>query len=433
MKKLRSGKPIEIEYRTIAPDGKIHHVREIAEPIFDETGRVVQEIGASQDVTALHQAEERSRQAQKMEAVGQLTGGVAHDFNNLLAVILGNAEIVGERLGGDDKSARAIVRAADRGAELTQRLLAFSRRQPLRSKVIDLDKIAHGMGHLLRRTLGENIEVGISPAPDLWNALADPGQVENAILNLAINSRDAMPDGGKLIIGVANAALDEGYVENHADRVPGDYGVLSVSDTGAGMTPEVLERVFEPFYTTKEVGEGSGLGLSMVYGFAKQSGGDVAVRSEPGHGTTVKIYLPRGGEVDARAERDKTAGMPLGHGETVLVVEDDPDVRALTEAMLRSLDYRVLMAEDAGTGIETLAVERVDLVLSDVVLTGAMSGPGLAERAREIDPGIKVLFMSGYAEGTIGDRTANSENIDLLDKPFRKHDLARMVRAVLDR
>ncbi|MCZ6862552.1 MAG: ATP-binding protein, partial [Alphaproteobacteria bacterium] len=282
MKDLRSGKPIEIEYRTVTESGKTYHVREIAESVFDEAGRVVREIGASQDVTDLHHAEERLRQAQKMEAVGQLTGGIAHDFNNLLAVIIGNAEIVEEQLGGGDKSAQAIIRAADRGAELTRRLLAFSRRQPLHSEEIDLEQLTHGMGHLLRRSLGETIEVEISSASGLWSALADHGQVENALLNLAINARDAMPDGGKLIIAAANETLDENHVTSQSELSPGDYVVLSVSDTGIGMTPEVLDHVFEPFYTTKEVGEGSGLGLSMVYGFAKQSGGCVFIRSEPG-------------------------------------------------------------------------------------------------------------------------------------------------------
>ena len=332
MKDLRSGKPIEIEYRTVTASGEIYHVREIAEPVFDEAGRVVREIGASQDVTDIHHAEERLRQAQKMEAVGQLTGGVAHDFNNLLAVIIGNAETVEEQLGGGDKSAQAIIRAADRGAELTQRLLAFSRRQPLHSEEIDLEQLTHGMGHLLRRSLGETIEVEISSASGLWNALADHGQVENALLNLAINARDSMPDGGKFIIAAANETLDKSHMATQWELSPGEYVVLSVSDTGIGMTPEVLDHVFEPFYTTKEVGEGSGLGLSMVYGFAKQSGGGAVIHSEPGHGTTVKIFLPRGGEVTHRAAPEKVAVAPLGHGETVLLVEDDPDVRTLTDA-----------------------------------------------------------------------------------------------------
>jgi PAS domain S-box-containing protein len=432
MRDLRSGKTIEIEYRTVTSNGKIYHVREIAEPVFDEAGRVVQEIGASQDVTALRLAEERSRQAQKMEAVGQLTGGIAHDFNNLLAVILGNAEIVGEQLGGDHKSAQAIVRAANRGAELTQRLLAFSRRQPLHSEEIDLEQLTHGMGHLLRRSLGETIEIQISSAPALWSALADHGQVENALLNLAINARDAMPDDGKLTISAANATLEEIHLASQTELSPGDYVVLTVSDTGAGMTPEVLAHVFEPFYTTKEVGEGSGLGLSMVYGFAKQSGGGLVIRSEPGHGTTVEIYLPRGAEISNRIDPHKVAVAPLGHGETVLVVEDDPDVRALTETMLTSLGYLVLTANDAWVGIEALRAEvPVDLILSDVVLPGGMSGPDLAEQAKFINPGIKILFMSGYAEKGFQHRNPLPKDADLLNKPFRKSELAKRVRQAL--
>jgi CheY-like chemotaxis protein len=256
--------------------------------------------------------------------------------------------------------------------------------------------------------------------------------VENALLNLAINARDAMPDGGKLTISAANATLDEIHVASQTELSPGDYVVLSVSDTGAGMTPEVLAHVFEPFYTTKEVGEGSGLGLSMVYGFAKQSGGGVVIRSEPGLGTMVKIYLPRGAEVGSRVDLDEVAAVPLGHGETVLLIEDDPDVRELTESMLASLGYRVLIAEDARVGIKALAAESpVDLVLSDVVLPGGMSGPDLAEQAKSIDPGIKILFMSGYTEKVFQHQNPLPEGADLLNKPFRISELAKRVQQAL--
>ena len=310
--------------------------------------------------------------------------------------------------------------------------MAFSRRQPLHSEEIDLEKLAHGMGHLLRRSLGETIEIEISSASGLWNALADHGQVENALLNLAINARDAMPDGGKLIISAANATLDECHVTSLSELGPGDYVVLSVSDTGIGMTPEVLDHVFEPFYTTKEVGEGSGLGLSMVYGFAKQSGGGVVIRSEPGHGTTVKIYLPRGDEVADRVDPENVTAAPLGNGETVLLVEDDQDVRALTESMLTTLGYRVLLAEDAWVGIKVLAAESpVDLMLADVVLPGGMSGPDLGEQAKSIDPGIKILFISGYAEKVFPHQSPLPEGADLLSKPFRKSELAKRVRQAL--
>jgi PAS domain S-box-containing protein len=430
---LSTRKPTSTQESFALPDGERTFLT-VKFPIFDEVGRLINIGSVSTDITERQRIEEQLRQAQKMEAVGQLTGGVAHDFNNLLATIMGNGEIVAGRLGENDKPAQRIIHAAQRGAELTQRLLAFSRRQPLRSKNVNLTELVGGLHQMLHRTLGETIEIEIATASSLWRALADPGQLENALLNLAINARDAMPDGGRLLIETANVTLGEGDVASHIEVTPGDYVSLSVRDTGTGMTPEVLEHAFEPFFTTKEVGDGSGLGLSMVYGFAKQSGGDVLVSSKAAGGTTVTMLLPRAQEATEAPVTEMMPPEPRGRGETLLVIEDDPEVRELTEAMLESLGYRMLSAEHARAGLAILKLEReVDLILCDVVLPGGMSGPELAQRARTIRPGTRVLFMSGYAEQSIRQRTPLPEGSDLLDKPFRKVELAQRVRAVLDR
>jgi PAS domain S-box-containing protein len=386
------------------------------------------------DITERKSMEERLRQAQKMEAVGQLTGGVAHDFNNLLAVIMGNTELLQDRLGREGQPLNAVLRAATRGAELTQRLLAFSRRQPLRPQVIDLGRLVSGMSEMLIRTLGETIEVESEADPDLWGALADPGQVENAVLNLALNARDAMSGGGKLTIECANAFLDDAYVAENLEVKAGDYVVLAVSDEGSGMAPEVQAHAFEPFYTTKEVGQGSGLGLSMVYGFAKQSGGHVIIYSEEGHGTTVKLYLPRAGQASKPEEAPASEKVPRGQGEVILVIEDDPDVRNLAVQMLEGLGYRVIDVPDAASAHKVLADgTEVDLVLSDVVLPGGISGPEFAEEARTTYPDLKIIFMSGYpAEAAKRKGFLGSDKV-LLNKPFQRLRLAKVLREALDR
>jgi signal transduction histidine kinase len=431
---MENEEPFELEYRIIGKDGQVRHVREKESFLEVQDGVAIRTEGTLQDITENKQAEERYRQAQKMEAVGQLTGGVAHDFNNLLAAILGHAEIVEQQLGQDDDSVRTIIRAADRGAELTQRLLAFSRRQPLNSRPIDVVALIGNVHQLLRRTLGETIDINIAMAPALWNAVADTGQLENAVLNLAINARDAMPDGGRLTIEAVNVALSAEDAATHMEVIPGDYVSLSVTDTGSGMPPNVLEHAFEPFFTTKDVGKGSGLGLSMVYGFVKQSGGDVTIESTPGRGTTVTLFLPKAQKALEETGSKKRQAAPRGRGETVLVVEDEPDVRAMAEAILRGLDYNVLTAKDARAGLALLEAEpAIDLLLSDVVLPGNMSGPDLGSRAGEIRPKVKLLFMSGYAEPRNRLRSELPEGCNLLDKPFRRIDLARAVRAALDR
>ncbi len=427
---LEALEPFELEYRILGKDGQVRHVRE-QESFFEvKEGVGVKTAGTLQDVTEIKQVEERLRQAQKMEAVGQLTGGIAHDFNNLLAVIQGNAELLARDAGTSDPMMQAIIRASARGGELTQRLLAFSRQQPLQPQSIDLADLTTGMSSLLERTLGETIEVVTDRSSDLWPVLADPGQVENVLLNLAINARDAMPEGGKLTIECMNACLDAAYVARNPDAAVGDYVVMTVRDTGLGMADEVREHVFEPFFTTKEVGKGSGLGLSMVYGFARQSGGHATISSEEGRGTTVKLYLPRAAAAakSTVAEQAKD-GAPLGHGEVVLVIEDDGEVRALTVAMLRKLGYRAIEACDATEARAVLAREQaVDLVLSDVVLPGGTSGPAFAEGLRRSHPDIGVIFMSGYPAEAAAGLGISGPDRGLLNKPFQMQQLATALR-----
>ncbi len=389
-----------------------------------------------QDVSDILIQEEKLRQAQKLEAVGQLTGGVAHDFNNLLTVILGNAETLAEELTEHKQLrdlAKMTVTAAERGAELTNRLLAFSRKQALEPKVLSLSSQIHGMESLLRRTLPESIDIEIVAAGGLWRAEVDPGQLESALLNLAINARDAMPDGGHLTIEMTNAALNEDYVALEQDLAPGQYVMIAVTDTGQGMSSEVLDRVFEPFFTTKEVGKGSGLGLSMVYGFVKQSGGHIRIYSEPGEGTSVKIYFPRARGGHELAATDRSGGAIVGGNETILVVEDDELVREQLVARLIGLGYNVASVENGPLALKILdTIPDLDLLLTDIVLPGGMSGRVLADTLRESRPDLKVLFTSGYTENAIVHHGRLDPGVELLSKPYRREQLAAKVRKVLD-
>jgi PAS domain S-box-containing protein len=393
-------------------------------------------IATIRDLTDRRATEEQLRQAQKMEAVGELTGGVAHDFNNLLTVVLGNAEMLAEGLE-DLPRMRVLAEttrdAAQRGAELTRRLLAFSRRQALQPVALDLNRLVLDVEKLLRRTLGEHIEIETVLHGGLWRVHVDPAQLEAALVNLALNARDAMGESGKLTIETANARLDDHYAAAHSEVTPGQYVVATVTDTGTGMPPEVRERAFEPFFTTKEVGKGTGLGLSMVYGFVKQSGGHVKIYSEEGQGTAVKIYLPR--VLLAAAAPTATTMLeriPTG-SETILVVEDDGPVREYVTIQLGELGYVVHEAEDGPAALRMLEdVERVDLLLTDVVMPGGMNGRQLAERAQALQPGLKVLYTSGYTEDAIIHHGRLDPGVQLLTKPFRKVELARKVRAVLD-
>ncbi len=387
-------------------------------------------LALQEEMQAHAETERHLRQAQKMEATGQLTGGIAHDFNNLLAIIQGNAELLTDEAYANKPMAQAILRATDRGAELTQRLLAFSRLQPLQPQPIDMSELIEEMSDLLTRALGETIEIEFDSAPDLWTALADRGQVENALLNLAINARDAMPNGGKLAVGCANVNIDTTDIAASPEAAAGDYIVLTVTDTGHGISEEVLEHVFEPFFTTKDVGKGSGLGLSMVHGFAKQSGGHVEIRSTVGVGTTVALYLPRSGSAVRKRGSESETSAPSGSNETVLVVEDDPEVRKMTVRMLTDLGYRVLGTGDAAGARKILDREtRIDLLLSDVVLPGGQSGPDFAIEAANRISDLKVVLMSGYPS-TLDGSALSTEQV-LLKKPFRKRQLAEAIHDTL--
>jgi signal transduction histidine kinase/DNA-binding response OmpR family regulator len=387
------------------------------------------------DVTARVQAEATVRQAQKMEAVGHLTGGVAHDFNNLLQIISANLDLAAADARTDAKTAERLqnaISAVERGSRLTGQLLAFARRQALDPRSTSLGKLLQGMTDLLRRTLGERIEVETIAAGGLWNTLVDPTQVENAILNLAINARDAMPDGGKLTIEVANAFLDDAYAAQHVEVTAGQYVMLAVSDTGTGMPAAVVARVFDPFFTTKPEGKGTGLGLSQVYGFVKQSGGHVKIYSEPGEGTTVKIYLPRTRKAQEGLDIVNTTDI-VGGSETILVVEDDAGVRAAVIDILSDLGYSVLKAESAEQGLAVISSgARIDLMFTDVVMPGTINTRDFARRAQELRPGLKVLYTSGYTQNAIVHNGRLDEDAFLLSKPYRKDDLARKLRSLLD-
>ena len=381
---------------------------------------------------------ERLRRAQRLEAVGQLTGGVAHDFNNLLTVVLGNAELLAE-LNQDKpqqrKLAEMISAAAQRGAELTQRLLAFARKQALAPKVVALNPLVAGMDPLLRRTLGEHIEIELIRAAGLWPAQVDPGQLENALLNLCLNARDAMPAGGRLTLETANARLDADYAATHIDVQPGQYVMVAVSDTGSGIAPNDLKRVFEPFFTTKPTGKGTGLGLSMVYGFVKQSAGHVAIYSEIGQGTTVRLYLPRASADEVAAPVDDcsvAAAEAQGGSGTILLVEDDADVRAFALSQLLAFGYTVIEAGDGPSALSILEQRSdIDLLFTDVVMPGGMSGRVLADAANRLHPQLRVLYTSGYTENAIVHHGRLDEGARLLGKPYRRSELDRAVRAAL--
>ena len=387
------------------------------------------------DITARRATEENLRQAQKMEAVGQLTGGIAHDFNNLLTIILANLQMLEDQLAPGSLSvdlAASATRAALRSAELTRKLLVFARRQRLEASSVDVNELVSSMTGMLARTLGERIRVVETLTPDLPNAFVDAGQLETALLNLAVNARDAMPQGGRLSIETREMTFDHLDAERNGGLAPGAYVMVAVSDTGTGMTREVVARAFEPFFTTKEGGKGTGLGLSMVYGFAKQSGGHVSLYSDLGYGTTAKIYLPQATNNAAAAKPEsESRGRPTGT-ETVLLVEDDDEVRAATTNLLSGLGYRVVEAADATTALALLRQNAdLHLLLTDVVLAHGMSGPDLAREARHLRPDLRVLFMSGYVRETVAFQEQLERDAHFLGKPFRAEDLAQKLRLVL--
>jgi two-component system NtrC family sensor kinase len=379
-------------------------------------------------------AEEGLRQAQKMEAVGQLTGGVAHDFNNLLTIILGNLGIA-KRGVVEARAERALNNArigAERAAQLTRRLLAFSRQQPLDPKTVDANKLILSMSDLLNRSLGENIALETISGAGIWKIECDVSELESALLNLAINARDAMPDGGKLTIETSNAYLDDEYCRHNMDLTPGQYVLIAVSDDGVGMSAETIERAFDPFFTTKETGKGTGLGLSQVYGFVKQSKGHVRIYSEPGEGTTIKLYFPRHDGEETFMSAEEQGDPERGRGETILIVEDDDGVREYASEILRDLNYQVIEAKDSASALRLLEADRpFDLMLTDVVLPG-ISGRALAEEVFRRRPGAKVIFMTGYSRNAIVHQGRLDRGTELISKPLTEAAVARKIRQVLD-
>ncbi len=437
---LAGAASVTIEQRYLRPDHSAVWARLTLSALRGDEGRAQQLIGVIDDVSERRALEDQLRQSQRLEAIGQLTGGVAHDFNNLLTVILGNAELLSEAAPADSEArllGELIVNAALRGADLTQRLLAFARRQPLRPVNVDVNRLVGGLDSLQRRALGEHVEVELALEPGLWPALIDPAQLESALLNLALNARDAMPTGGQLRIATENVILDRDYADRHLDARPGEFVCITVADTGIGIAARDLGRVFEPFFTTKPTGKGTGLGLAMVYGFVRQSDGHIRIESEVGRGTCVYMYLPRAvpkpAVEPARIAPGALSALARG-SETILLVEDDDMVRRYARDQLRTLGYRVI---EAANGREALVVlrgdEHLDLLFTDVVMPGGISGRQLADLAANLRPGLKVLYSSGYAENAIVHQGRIDPGVLLLEKPYQRAELASKIREALAR
>ncbi len=440
---VREGK-YEAESPRVRKDGTRFVANVVIDALRDESGRLVGFAKITRDVTERHQQQaelEEARlalaQSQKMEALGQLSGGIAHDFNNLLHVIKNSAAILHRRLPASNPDIATaldmIGRSADRAANLTQRLLVFSRRQPLQPQRLDPHQLVSNMAPLLKSALGESIQLQIEGRKGAWPVSVDPGQLETALLNLAVNAHDAMPNGGSLTIEITNAVIDEEYALAHEDAKQGDYVLIAVTDTGTGMTPEVIAKAFEPFFTTKEIGQGTGLGLSQVYGFIKQSGGHVAIDSEVGRGTTIRLYLPRLMAAAPEAREQIEIAPRQTASETILLVEDEDDVRAFTAAVLSERGYRVLTATDATSALAVLASgPKVDLLFTDVGLPNGIDGRQLVDEARRRWPQLKVLFTTGYARSALVHSGRLDPGIELIVKPFSESSLAKRIRKVLD-
>jgi PAS domain S-box-containing protein len=431
----RGIRPDPTEFRVVRSDGTVRWIYNENELLRDENGQPLYLAGTLHDVTERRQTEEQLRQAQKMEAIGNLTGGMAHDFNNLLGVIIGNLDYVRARIGGDAELLEVINDAhgaAWHGADLTRRLLAFARRQPLRPEPIDVNELIANTVRLLRRLIGEDIDVTLKPEEEIWRVVADPAQLEASLANLATNARDAMPKGGQLTIATANRRLDAEYVVAHADASEGDFVMIEVADSGTGMSNETMSQIFEPFFTTKEPGKGTGLGLSMVFGFTRQSGGHVSVSSALGSGTIFRLYLPRATEDAADPNATVTRVVEQGIGEFILVVEDNPAVRRAVVRQLHDLGYRTFEAESAVEAFEMLEREPIDLLFTDIVMPGRLDGMELARMALERWPAIKVLLTSGFPQSRIDGDDAALKGVRLLSKPYSRAELAALLRAILD-
>jgi PAS domain S-box-containing protein len=434
---MLDNQPDTMEARILTSGGQVRWLRVFGRPIQDEAqGRVIRIYGAAQDITGEKHLEEQLIHAQKMEAVGRLAGGVAHDFNNLLTVIAGYAEMLKEGRtanAAETVEINEILEAANRASQLTRQLLAFSRRQGLQPKIVNLNTIVSNVESLLRRLIGEDIELRTILGPGMGAVKVDPGQMEQVLMNLAVNARDAMPDGGQLTIETAQVDLDASYSFVQASLPPGMYAMLSVSDTGVGMDKATVGRIFEPFFTTKEAGKGTGLGLSMVYGITRQSGGNIWVDSEPGRGTTFLIYLPMVPEQDAGLEAPQTIQHAAGGSETILVLEDEPAIRSLMREVLTRRGYFVLDTDSADDALEICAEHAgaIALLVTDVILP-KMNGLEVAKRTLELRPEIKVLFTSGYTDSTILHQEILQNPAVLLSKPFTPEALAQKVRDLLD-
>jgi signal transduction histidine kinase/ActR/RegA family two-component response regulator len=436
------GRTAESQGKLRNPQGRHIDIDAIFIPHFDEVGEVQGCFVAGRDVTEKRQMEAELRQSQKMEAVGRLTGGIAHDFNNLLAVIVGNMQLLARSLRESPRLLRqadTAMKAALRGGELTRRLLAFARQQVLEPRVVDVNTLIGGMYELLRRSLTGDIEIRQALDRHTWSTRVDPSQLENAVLNLVINARDAMPSGGVITITTHNVTIgaDESarqLAQGEEGLQPGEYAVLEVSDTGAGMSAEILKRVFEPFFTTKDVGKGSGLGLAMVYGFVRQSGGHATITSSPGAGTVARLFFPRTHAAVDYTGDDVSVALDLPHGrETLLVVEGNAEVRSTAVDILGSLGYRLLEASNGFQALEQFMQHpQIALVFCDVMLPGGLPGTSLIAKLQERRPGLKVLMTSAFSESTILHRGLLDGTIEMLSKPYQLEDLARRVRAILD-